>query len=113
MIVHGSGRIAALGVLAVLAIPGTGVMDAAAQDRCAAAVDQEITRIGLSPDRIENIAIGSTMSDGDNARIVGYNAWVRVKSCDGTLVIDMRRNCQVRDTYTLKNCEIVGVKHSC
>ncbi|MCB2100636.1 MAG: hypothetical protein KDE22_07185 [Rhodobacterales bacterium] len=44
-----------------------------------------------------------------NHRVIGYEAFVSFKSCPGNLVIDMNRDCHVRQVYTRGDCRVDGV----
>jgi len=42
--------------------------------------------------------------------VIGYSAWVALKACKGSVVIDLSLMCTVRQTYTHGDCRIGGVK---
>ena len=41
--------------------------------------------------------------------IFGVDAWVRLNSCSGWLVINMTPACYIRQTYTRGDCRVDGV----
>ncbi len=85
-----------------------------AYNDCDAAVDRRLDRLEINSADIKNISyttqIQSTGRDGDTKER-GVNAWVRLHSCRGYLVIDMDNTCRVRQVYTRGKCDIPGVKH--
>jgi hypothetical protein len=40
----------------------------------------------------------------------GYEGWLSFNNCKGNLVILVNRGCQYRNSYTLGNCQVEGVK---
>lgn len=41
--------------------------------------------------------------------LVGYEAYVRLQSCAGSLVLNLNEDCSFRDAYTRGACEIPGL----
>ena len=39
------------------------------------------------------------------SRVIGLDAWVGLKSCGGSIVIDMSTTCRVRQVYGKDGCE--------
>lgn len=85
-----------------------------AYNDCDAAVDRQLDRLEISSADVKNISfmaqIQTTGKEGDTKER-GVNAWVRLYSCRGSLVIDMDDMCRVRQVYTRGKCDITGVKH--
>ena len=79
--------------------------------RCLATVEAEIGRVGLVEARIEAIQIAQQIRQiGDNMRTVGFDGWVRLNDCAGSMVVDMDTRCGVRQTYVRGMCGVDGVK---
>jgi hypothetical protein len=79
---------------------------------CQSAVDAEIDRLAINRADIAGITFDrktQSSGDGDN-RTVGINAWVKLNSCKGSIVVDMRTNCKVRQVYTRGECRVDGIK---
>lgn len=53
-----------------------------------------------------NVEAGNMFTGGK----VGHEAWVRLKSCPGWLVIDLSKHCTPRQSYTRGDCDIEGIK---
>ncbi len=78
---------------------------------CEAVVQAEIDRIQLPRSRIERIQISPQTQDiRDNRRTVGFDGWVRLNDCPGSVVVDMDTSCGVRQVYARGMCEVPGVK---
>ena len=84
---------------------------AATPHRCLATVESEIGRVGLVDGRIGAIQIARQVRQiGDNMRTVGFDGWVRLNDCAGSMVVDMDTRCGVRQTYVRGMCGVDGVK---
>jgi len=77
---------------------------------CRTVVDDKLKEIGVGPDDIRDIAVVANRSGGEAKRVIGYSAWVALKACKGSVVIDLSLMCTVRQTYTHGDCRIGGVK---
>jgi hypothetical protein len=42
---------------------------------------------------------------------VGYDVWITLNSCGSSLIIDVTRDCRVRQVYTRGECKMEGLKH--
>ncbi len=78
---------------------------------CSAVVQQEIDRVGIPQTRIDRINISRQSRDiRGNTRTTGFNGWVRLNDCPGSLVVDMDRSCRVRQVYVRGMCDVPNVK---
>ncbi len=97
----------AIGGLLVAAGPTV----AQSEHPCLAAVQAEIARVGLAETRIERIGFARQVRTlGDNNRTVGFDGWVRLNDCGGSMVVDLDTRCNVRQTYVRGMCGVAGVK---
>ncbi len=80
-------------------------------DRCAAAVDGEIERLGLDDSRIAGIAYSrhSYSNREDNRRVTSVQGWVDLADCQGYLVVGMTPRCRVRQVFTQGECAVPGI----
>lgn len=81
---------------------------------CLPVVHQQIDRLGLKD--VRGIDLSRRLSPGggfhgDDTRIVGFDAWVRLERCQGAVVVDMTPECWVRQVYTRYHCNIDGLPH--
>jgi hypothetical protein len=47
---------------------------------------------------------------GQNDRIQGYDVWVGLEGCDGSLVFVYNRACQLRRVYARGDCEVPSAR---
>ncbi len=79
--------------------------------RCLPVVEREIDRIALPRSRIDRIQISRREQDiRGSRRTTGFDGWVRLNDCPGSLVVDMDKNCRVRQVYSHGMCDVPGVK---
>ena len=81
----------------------------AARKYCEATVAERLDRLNVSPSDIRGIFYEARRRIGrNNDRVVGILAWVSLKSCRGSVVIDMSRHCRVRQVYGRGACDLGG-----
>ncbi len=81
----------------------------AARKYCEATVAERLDRLNVEPSDIRGISYVQERRGGrDGGRVVGFSAWVSLKSCRGSLVIDMSRHCRVRQVYGRGECDLGG-----
>ncbi len=74
--------------------------------RCGAEVREALQRLAITPDDIVKIRILPVVQQNvGGGRLIGWEAWVERKSCDGQTVINMRPSCRVTDTYGRGGCK--------
>ena len=96
-------------VAAVSAAPGNPA-DAARRSSCNAVVASRLAEIGVDKADIEKMFyMRQTQSRSDDEVVVGYNAWVDLKSCAGSVVIDLDTSCRIRQVYTRGQCTVPGL----
>ena len=75
---------ALMGLAVALAAPAA----VASEHFCRPVVERKIDRVHLDRADIRKIfIIDQVVSSGDDSRVVGYNAWVDLKSCRGSMVV--------------------------
>lgn len=90
---------------------------------CRAEADQHLMSLPVGSNEIKGVwmvrreAVGTRTPGVSGAEFnqrgvddPGYEAWVRLGSCSGWLIIDMSFNCHPRDSFTRGECSIDGVK---
>ncbi len=99
--------VAALGLL-VTALPTA----AQGQERCQAIVDERLGQLTVDADDVLRLQFSPTYEEDNdgNRRSTGTDVWVRLRSCQGALVIDLTRACRVRQVYTRGACRLPGIK---
>ncbi len=83
----------------------------AAPHHCAKLVAEKLAQLDVAPPQIKRMVFVDIVEDGRSPRLVGYEAWVDLKQCRGSVVLKMSRQCEVRETYSRGACDISGLKN--
>jgi hypothetical protein len=78
---------------------------------CAAEVETKLRELPLAEGDIKSVRVveETNIDDDFGPSILGVEARVRLNSCSGWLIIDMRRTCYILQTYTRGDCRVEGV----
>lgn len=106
--------VAAPAIALVLAATTTlfGISSQAADtERCARQARFHLSELQLDPNEIDSMRLIAQIPISDRAgpEIEGMDAWVRLKSCTGWLIITMSKACYVRQSYTRGDCRVEGL----
>jgi hypothetical protein len=105
-------RLLATAALLALLLPTAG---AQARDslRCAAVVDEHLVELPLAAGEVKSIRIIERVNIADDfgPEIFGVDAWVRLNSCSGWLVVNMTAKCYIRQSYTRGDCRVEGLSN--
>ncbi len=98
-----------LALTAALGLAGCGGIGGLPQP-CEPEARAHLSRLGVASDEITDITVRSDARSGrSSTRITTYAAWTRLKSCDGHLIVEMGRTCQVRRVYFQNSrCSLSG-----
>ena len=79
--------------------------------KCTAQVEAKLRELPLAEGDIRSVRIveETNIDDEFGPSILGIEGRVRLHSCSGWLIIDMRRTCYILQTYTRGDCKIDGV----
>ncbi|GAB4374396.1 MAG: hypothetical protein Kow00114_36950 [Kiloniellaceae bacterium] len=104
-----AGLAAGAALLAAVLLPAP--LTAADSDRCAGKVNAYLASLPLTPDAVKSIRIIEkvNISDDFGPAILGVDAWVRLNSCSGWLVINMTAKCYIKQSYTRGDCRVEGL----
>jgi hypothetical protein len=84
----------------------------ASRDGCQGAVNAEIAKFGITPDRIAQTVVSQQFDAGEDGRVIGHTFWMRLKSCgSGYLIVDTNSFCHIQQVYTTGDCRVAGVTH--
>ena len=108
-----TGRPGAAFLLAFSALlPSVGL--AQVPPRCNAEVQEHLAALPLYEGEITDVRVieGVNLADDFGPEVFGVDAWVRLESCSGFLVLNLNKNCFLRQAYTRGDCEVQGLsKH--
>jgi hypothetical protein len=97
-------------VLPILAVLGGLSWGPAQALDCREDAEAEMSRLPLEASQVDSVRFVEKRNPAEKGpEVLGVRAWVRLKSCDGYLVIDMTRSCFVRQSYTRGDCKVEGV----
>ncbi len=85
---------------------------ALAQDHpCTASVERRLAELGVDQSDVEKLRFGGRyQSRGQGSRLVGFEAWIDLGSCDrGQLVVVVSRQCRHITEFTTGSCKVAGV----
>ncbi|MEQ8356514.1 MAG: hypothetical protein RH942_13305 [Kiloniellaceae bacterium] len=79
---------------------------------CRAEVDEHLKTLPIDADDIKTIRMinGNAGSSQVRNGKKGHEAWVRLGSCDGWLIIETSIGCTPRQSFTRGDCAIEGIK---
>ena len=79
---------------------------------CAGKVQSHLAELPLAPNDVKSVRIVERVNLEDfGPEIWGVEGWVRLNSCSGWLVINMRPTCYILESYTLGECRVEGLSH--
>ena len=95
--------------LVTLAFPAP----AQAAERCSKETMEHLDELPLAEGEIKSVRIMERVNIADDfgPDIFGVDAWIRLNSCSGFLVLNMSRGCFLRQAYTRGDCEVEGLSN--
>ena len=78
-----------------------------ARPKCESSIADYLARLSIAEDDIAKVSVFSVKPT--TGKLLGYRAWVALKSCRGSLVVNLTPLCRVRDTYTRGECQFDNV----
>jgi hypothetical protein len=79
-----------------------------AAPRCGDAVARHLESLKIGAEEIGDINVLPIKPP--KGPTLGYRAWVPLKSCRGSLIINFTRHCQLMDSYTSGECRLDEIK---
>ena len=103
----GRGAIAGIAAAAsLLALPAAGYAFT-----CEAEIKDSLKDLSVPEEDVKSIKVSRGGGGGQSAGNVRYDAWIRLHSCDGYLMISLTRSCFVQQSYNRGDCAVPGVTH--
>lgn len=105
-------RRAATAVLAVALATLQPPPASAAFRPCQAKVREQLERMDIDAGEVRSTSVSSrTRSRRGGNRVIGFDAWVGLKSCEGSLVLRLNRSCRLKDAYSRGECRLPDLPH--
>ncbi|GAB4395097.1 MAG: hypothetical protein Tsb0032_26330 [Kiloniellaceae bacterium] len=98
-------HVLAAGLSAALALPlllTTGPAAAA----CEKQVEEVIQSLPMQQNDVESMKVVRRSAGARASNNYTYDAWIKLNSCNGHLVVHMTRSCMVQDSYTTGDCKV-------
>lgn len=83
----------------------------AAPHDCARAVAAKMTQLKVGPAQIIRTVFVDIRDGGCCDFLQGYEAWVDLKQCGGSVVMKLSLQCGIDESYTRGACEIGNLKN--
>lgn len=85
----------------------------AGEHPCQGAAERGLASVGLSSNDLNTShwaeRIGAGLTAGGEGWVVGYELWTKPRTCEqGYLVVNLTRNCHLRQVYARDGCEVAG-----
>ncbi len=87
------------------------VLPAQASDRCHKETIDNLEELPLAQGDVKSLRIIERINIADDfgPDIFGVDAWVRLHSCSGFLVLNMTKACFLKQAYTRGDCKVQGL----
>ena len=71
----------------------------------------KLSEMGVAESDIESMSVTTVRnsSAGAGSRVRAYQAWTRLKSCEGYVVVSVSNMCTYRDAHTTGTCRMDGM----
>lgn len=79
--------------------------------RCADAVAAKMTQLNVPPAQIVRTTFVNVTDGGCCEQLIGYEAWVDLKQCRGSVVLKLSLQCGIEEAYSRGACDIPGLKN--
>ncbi len=77
---------------------------------CETVVTERLHQLDIDMADVRSIFYSrETQRSSRRSRVIAIDAYVKFHSCKGSLVINMNRDCHVRQVYTRDECEVPGI----
>ena len=98
-----------LSILIVTVALGLGATAKAAipPPACKPVVEAELAKRGIDKSDIRAVSVEENRGGGEGGGfLIGYSAWVQLKSCKGAIVVDLSTECDLEQTYAQGACKV-------
>ena len=91
-------------VLAALVAPPA----LAAGEPCEAVVRERLARMNIDPGDVRSISVAARVraQRRSGSSVSGYDAWVSLESCRGSIVMNLSRECRIKQVYSKGDCKV-------
>ena len=76
--------------------------------RCEAQIMKVLAEASVPQSDVSSIKVTRGGGGGKSSTNARYDAWIRLNSCSGYLMVSMTRACHINDVYTRGDCRAGG-----
>lgn len=77
--------------------------------RCEAQINKALEEASIAQSDVKSIKVARRMGGRKSSSNYTYDAWIRMNSCSGYVMVGMTRMCVVQQTYTSGDCNMPGM----
>ena len=77
---------------------------------CQTQINRVLAQSQIRKEEVTSIRVSRSGAGRRSTRNDLLDAWVRLRSCSGHLVITLRQSCHVQQVYTEGDCQFSGVR---
>ena len=77
--------------------------------RCEAQINKALEAAAIPQSEVTSIRVMRRPGGAKSATNYTYDAWIRLNSCSGYVMVGMTRMCVVQQTYTSGDCKQAGM----
>ncbi|NIA69652.1 hypothetical protein HBA54_13705 [Pelagibius litoralis] len=82
---------------------------ASAALRCEAQINEALANMSIPQSDVKSIKVARQGKGAKSATNYSWDAWVRLNSCNGYVMVHMTRTCHVQQVYTTGDCKVDGM----
>ncbi len=77
--------------------------------QCEAQIDKALLELSVPQGDVKSVKIAKRSGGAKSGSNYKLDAWIRLNSCSGYLMINMTRHCVVQQSYTTGDCSVAGL----
>ena len=93
--------------LALVAVPAA----AEAPEDCVGPIEARLEALGIPAAQVERLElVPRRVFEEDGEILLGYDAWARLRSCPGYVVLELDTDCRFRAAHARGACRVPGLR---
>ncbi len=78
---------------------------------CQIVAAKRLESLGIAATAVKNITMIEVLDNPEFGTTSEWQAWVKLQSCPGNVVIKLEPRCWVKETYTRGDCRVENIAH--
>jgi hypothetical protein len=78
---------------------------------CQTVVAERIESLGIAATEVKGISMIEVLDNPEFGTTSEWQAWAKLQSCPGNVVIKLTPRCRFKDAYTRGNCHLKNISH--